>query len=169
MDRPLTILRTTDLPARALSRKQRRHRTYQTRRDLMLKLGICINSSLAVTGRPRIARVEHGPPVTPGGKCQHCIDQHKRSRDNWMAQTPTGARLSKRMLVGLWWFADPSSGQRPHGNTLRGLAKHGLIAPIGRTRWVLADAGREFLAAEGTRIVDAAPANDIAHDFARAA
>lgn len=168
MDRPLTILRTTDLPVTTLSRTQRRRRAYQIRRDRMMQLGICINGSLAITGRLRGSKIEHGPPVTPGGKCQHCIDQHKRSRDNWMATSPSGERLSKRMVVGLWWFADPSSGDRPHGHTMRALAKRGLVVSVGRTIWTLADAGRAFLTAEGARFVEVADtANE--NDFARAA
>lgn len=53
------------------------------RRDKLKELGICINGQLPEDARSgRLFErplVEHGPPVTKGGKCQRCVDVHKKS------------------------------------------------------------------------------------------
>lgn len=47
-------------------------------RDLKLANGICINGRL--DGQPGRNGVVHGPVISVSGKCQHCVDVHKKSR-----------------------------------------------------------------------------------------
>lgn len=55
----------------------------QARRELLKRIGVCINAPIPPehrTNRAPPAKVEHGPPVSPSGRCQRCDDIHKVSR-----------------------------------------------------------------------------------------
>jgi hypothetical protein len=56
-----------------------RHPKARERRDQLFAAGICINGHLPESTNGQI-RIEHGPPVTAGGKCKRCADIHKKSR-----------------------------------------------------------------------------------------
>jgi hypothetical protein len=54
-------------------------------RELKKRVGICINGRFH--RQPGKNAVVHGAPVSKGGKCQHCIDVHRVSRDGNRGQS----------------------------------------------------------------------------------
>lgn len=54
-------------------------------REMKKQMQICINGRL--DRQPGKNGVVHGPPVTKGGKCQHCVDIHRRGRIDIGAQS----------------------------------------------------------------------------------
>lgn len=60
-----------------------RHPKAKARRDLLRRLGVCINGATPPeyhTRRVAPPRVEHGPPASKSGRCQRCDAIHKGRR-----------------------------------------------------------------------------------------
>lgn len=54
-----------------MTKRKKEHALEKTRRELNEKEGKCI-----LAPRTSRGRIQHGPPVKPYKKCQHCLDVH---------------------------------------------------------------------------------------------